>query len=106
LLGFVNQWQQRSRDEYLGKEKLYRDLLEALQSFYESPARILSIPSTALLSIDQQKTKRQEFFNQLSLAWLYAPDAVMNGRTLSPILYTLPESHSRRIKRRRSRLEM
>lgn len=33
----VNQWQQRARDEYLRKEKLYRDLLNALEGFYTAP---------------------------------------------------------------------
>jgi hypothetical protein len=72
----VNQWQQRSRDEYLRKEKLYRDLLDALQGFYESPTSV-PISSTTILATDQQKTKRQEFLNQLGLAWLYAPDPVI-----------------------------
>jgi hypothetical protein len=53
----VNQWQQRSRDEYLRKEKLYRDLLDALQGFYESPPRSLAISSTAVPATDAQKTK-------------------------------------------------
>jgi hypothetical protein len=73
----VNQWQQRSRDEYLRKEKLYRDLLDALQGFYESPPGTLAISSTAIPVTDAQKTKRQEFLNQLRLAWLYAPDAAI-----------------------------
>jgi hypothetical protein len=64
-------------DEYLRKEKLYRDLLDALQGFYENPATSVQISSMTILVTDQQKTKRQEFLNQLRLAWLYAPDAVI-----------------------------
>jgi hypothetical protein len=74
---FVNQWQQRSRDEYLRKEKLYRDLLDALRAFYESPSNAAPSSSTLSLTITQTVQKRQEFLNQLTLAWLYTPDAVI-----------------------------
>ena len=89
----VNQWQQRSRDEYLRKEKLYRDLLDALQGFYESPPNVVPIPGTAALLINQPKAKTQEFLNQLRLAWLYTPDAVIKkANTFLDTVHTARDS--------------
>jgi hypothetical protein len=72
----VNQWQQRSREDYLRKEKLYRDLLDAVQGFYENPSGPVPA-STGLLPISGQASRLQNFLDQVRLAWLYSPDDVI-----------------------------
>ena len=60
---FRSQSQQRAQDEYNRKEKLYRDLLTSLSAFYKGgkPADVT------------------QFVEQTRLAWLYAPDDVVNN---------------------------
>jgi len=73
---FVNQWQQRSRDDYLRKEKLYRDLLDAIQGFYTNPSR--AVPALTVLPPSSGQTSgMQAFLDQVRLAWLYSPDEVI-----------------------------
>jgi hypothetical protein len=73
---FVNQWQQRSRDDYLRKEKLYRDLLDAIQGFYDKPSGPVPT-STVLQQSGGRTTGMQTFLDQARLAWLYSPDEVI-----------------------------
>ncbi len=58
-----SQSQQRAQDEYNRKEKLYRELLTSLSAFYKGGK-----PADAT-----------QFVEQTRLAWLYAPDGVVNN---------------------------
>ena len=58
-----SQSQQRAQDEYNRKEKLYRELLTSLPAFYKG-----GTPADAT-----------QFVEQTRLAWLYAPDDVINN---------------------------
>ncbi|MFY9727937.1 MAG: hypothetical protein WAJ87_20755 [Bryobacteraceae bacterium] len=53
---------QRTQNEFIRKEALYRDLLRTLVTFYKSGANTGTAP----------------LLEQYRLAWLYAPDAVVN----------------------------
>lgn len=80
LAWLFNQWRERSREEYLRKEKLYRALVDAMQGFYQQSPTSTTIPfSTTLVSagIEQTTQRRQEFLDQLRLAWLYCPNKVI-----------------------------
>ena len=74
----VNQWQQRAREDYLRKEKLYRDLLDAVQAFYETPSGPAPA-STIFLPATGQTSGRETFLSQVRLAWLYSPDEVIRS---------------------------
>ncbi len=58
-----SQSQQRAQDEYNRKEKLYRELLTSLSAFYKGGK-----PADAT-----------QFVETTRLAWLYAPDDVVNN---------------------------
>ena len=63
---FVNQWQQRSREDYLRKEKLYYDLLDAIQGFYANPS--LPVRASTVLPANRGQTSgMQTFLDQVRL---------------------------------------
>ena len=73
LAWLANEWRERVREDYLRKENLYRSLLDAMQGFYEAPA----VPSATYLLASGQSAGKQDFLNQVRLAWLYSPDDVI-----------------------------
>lgn len=72
----ANQWRQRAREDYLRKERLYRDLLDAVQGFYQNPGGSVLF-SAAFTLTGLQTSGKQKFLDQVRLAWLYSPDEVI-----------------------------
>lgn len=60
---YTNEWRKRVADQYQRKEANYKELIRALQGFYEGA------PKSNELKV--------EFLNQLNISWLYCPDEVI-----------------------------
>lgn len=59
----INERRKRRADQYQRKEASYRELLRSLIGFYKNA--------------ENAEIKREEFLNQLNLAWLYCPDEII-----------------------------
>lgn len=60
---YSNEWRKRMADQYQRKEANYKELLRSLSGFYDGTANGLHL--------------RAEFLSQLTTAWLYCPDEVI-----------------------------
>ena len=60
---FANEWRNRIATQYQRKEANYKELLRALQGFY--------------IGVNNAEELKNEFLNQLNIAWLYCPDDVI-----------------------------
>ncbi|MEZ2721102.1 hypothetical protein ACBP46_06680 [Paenalcaligenes hominis] len=60
---FVNEWRQRVADQYRRKEASYKELLSSLRGFY--------------VGAENAPQLKNDFLNQLNIAWLYCPDDVI-----------------------------
>jgi hypothetical protein len=61
---FANEWRKRAADERQRKEERYRQLLNALSAFYVGV---------------NDPAKKRAFFEEVTLCWLYCPDAVIRA---------------------------
>jgi len=61
------QKQQRAQEDYKRKEQLYRELLKQLENFYKTSGA------------SQKQSGIASFLQEVRLAWLYAPDNVIQA---------------------------
>jgi hypothetical protein len=75
LAWFINESRKRVTDQYQRKEESYKELLRSLDGFY--------------VNAENAERKIEEFLNQLTIAWLYCPDEIIQkGYTFLDTVHT------------------